>query len=644
IGNIVRDMQIEVYETTNQKPEIDSLIDYCVEAGTEVEFEVVAKDVNFDSIEFEANGGPFAVDNSKAQFSIDNSSVTPGYSKGTFNWKTTCEHVRNQDYTVVFKALDNNPDLRLVDLSNVNIKVIGSAPDMPELSPASNSVTLIWNADPCTEVTGYKIYRKTSPIGYVPDSCVAGVPSSTGYNLIANIPERNNTLFVDDGNGNGLEQGAEYCYMITSIYPDGSESYPSEETCTELIAGMPALLKASVTEDDVSGTIDLRWARPAGLDTLPVTGPFEYRITRVPGVFEDGPEEQFIKTANSLDDTVFIDQDVNTVDPPLAHSYTVALYYENQPLSDTSKLETASSFYPDLTGNDNRITMNMRKDVPWINYDYTIYRQNQATGDFDSIAFTTNETYTDTDLKNGQEYCYRVKSTGWRSIEGKLYENTNMSHINCAIPEDNTPPCTPLLTGESVCDEFFNKLHWNFHSDTCFSDVSEYKMYYYETDSEDAPPADSFFFDNPYDTSYIDIRTEESLTGCYQIFAIDSFQNVSKPSVKLCLDECSNYILPNVFSPNNDGKNDVFIPQRTAYVEKVDFQVFNRWGMLVYQTDNPDIYWDGKIMNTDELVSPGVYYYICEVFEPRLGGIESYTLTGFIYVYSGNENNVTIEK
>jgi len=87
----------------------------------------------------------------------------------------------------------------------------------------------------------------------------------------------------------------------------------------------------------------------------------------------------------------------------------------------------------------------------------------------------------------------------------------------------------------------------------------------------------------------------------------------------------------------------VYVPLRTAFVEKVDFQVFNRWGLLIFQTDDPDLNWDGKIMGTDKVVSPGVYYYICEVFEPRLGGIESYTLTGFIYVFSGNENDVFIE-
>ncbi len=167
-------------------------------------------------------------------------------------------------------------------------------------------------------------------------------------------------------------------------------------------------------------------------------------------------------------------------------------------------------------------------------------------------------------------------------------------------------------------------------------------LYYTPTEDGVPTPVESYE-SHKEDRSFDDYRVDQSLTGCYYITAVDSFANESALSSRLCLDECSTYELPNVFSPNDDEKNDLFIPHRTAYIEKVDFQVFNRWGVLVFQTSDPDINWDGKIMGTNKLVTPGVYYYIVEVFEPRLGGIESYTLKGFIYVYSGEENNVVTE-
>lgn len=642
IGNIVRDMQIEVYPTDNNTPKIDSLPDYCVESGTEVSFRINANDVDQDSITLSAAGGPFMVDQNAAIFAEDKSVATRGHSEGSFTWSTDCSHVRQQYYTVVFKAEDNNPDTKLVDIKNVNIRVIGSAPETPTLIPASNSITISWKKDPCPYVSGYRLFRKKGPSGYTADSCVSGVPEYTGYETAAIIDDREDTIFFDDNKGKGLDQGFEYCYIIASTYPDGALSYPSSEVCSPLVAGVPAMLQASVTKSSNSGDIELRWAQPEALDTIP--GPYEYRITRSSDLFGNNVQQIFSKTTSNKADTVYTDASVNTNLFP--YSYTVALYYnaagEFLPVSDTSRLEVASTLYPELTSGDNLIEVNIRKNVPWINYDYTIYRSNSPTGVFEEVGFTTNAFYIDRGLKNNSEYCYRVESRGWRNIDGNLYENRNLSHIACATPIDKTPPCPPILRGQSFCNEQYNLLTWSFASDSCLEDVVGYKLYYSPTENG-SPSLIEDYESNQTDTSYIDYRPDESLTGCYYISAVDSFANESALSSRLCLDECSNYILPNVFSPNNDRKNDLFIPLRTAYVEKVDFQVFNRWGLLVFQTDDPDLNWDGKILGTDELVSPGVYYYICEVSEPRLGGLESYTLTGFIYVYSGFENEVIIE-
>ncbi len=645
IGNIVRDMQIEVFETENNPPVIDTIQHYCVEAGSDIAFRIKANDINDDSIELSATGGPFVVNQKPAVFSVDLSAAGPGHSEADFLWETNCSHVREQFYNVVIKAEDNNQETRLVDLLNVNIRVLGPPPESPVLIPASNSISVRWKQDPCPYVTGYRLYRKKGPSGYTPDSCVTGVPAYTGYEPIALLTSRNDTIYSDDNKGAGLDQGSEYCYIVTSIYPDGALSLPSGESCTQLVAGVPALLQTSVTKHGTSGEIELRWAAARDLDTIPATGPYEYIITRYSGLFDLNEQEVYSKLTPDITDTIFTDLNLNTSIFP--YSYTVQLFNAAPPgnrfsITDPEKLERASSFYPQLKGTDNQIELRFVKNVPWINYDYTIFRQNEGTGQFDSIGYSTDPVFTDRGLKNGKEYCYKVISTGWRSIDGNLYENENISHINCTSPVDSIPPCTPVLSGKSFCDDFYNLLTWRFANDTCLEDVEGYKLYYSPT-QDGIPELIEEYKSERTDTSYIDLRTEETLTGCYSISAIDSFANESPLSVKVCLDECSNYILPNVFSPNNDKTNDLFIPLKTAFVEKVDFQVFNRWGLLVFKTDDPDLNWDGKILGTDTVVSPGVYYYICEVFEPRLGGLESYTLTGFIHVFSGDKNEVIID-
>lgn len=63
--------------------------------------------------------------------------------------------------------------------------------------------------------------------------------------------------------------------------------------------------------------------------------------------------------------------------------------------------------------------------------------------------------------------------------------------------------------------------------------------------------------------------------------------------------------LPNVFSPNNDGSNDLFeIPQ--SFSSTI---IFNRWGEKVFDADSDGVYWDGKTTSGSD-VPEGTYFYI----------------------------------
>lgn len=66
---------------------------------------------------------------------------------------------------------------------------------------------------------------------------------------------------------------------------------------------------------------------------------------------------------------------------------------------------------------------------------------------------------------------------------------------------------------------------------------------------------------------------------------------------------------PNVITPNNDKSNDVFSIKGLHFYKEVLFQVYNRWGVLVFQDTNYRGKWDGTNSNGDELAE-GVYYYI----------------------------------
>lgn len=65
--------------------------------------------------------------------------------------------------------------------------------------------------------------------------------------------------------------------------------------------------------------------------------------------------------------------------------------------------------------------------------------------------------------------------------------------------------------------------------------------------------------------------------------------------------------VPNVFTPNGDGINDVFYVQ-TLSVESFKAVIINRWGNKLYEWTNPEEGWDGRV--NGRYASPGTYYYI----------------------------------
>ncbi|MCX6291868.1 MAG: gliding motility-associated C-terminal domain-containing protein [Bacteroidetes bacterium] len=73
-------------------------------------------------------------------------------------------------------------------------------------------------------------------------------------------------------------------------------------------------------------------------------------------------------------------------------------------------------------------------------------------------------------------------------------------------------------------------------------------------------------------------------------------------------------LLPNVFTPNNDGVNEFFHVRATGDFcqDQFRFRIYNRWGTLMYETEDFRFEWDGKNKNGNKLPE-GVYYYLMDV-------------------------------
>ena len=68
--------------------------------------------------------------------------------------------------------------------------------------------------------------------------------------------------------------------------------------------------------------------------------------------------------------------------------------------------------------------------------------------------------------------------------------------------------------------------------------------------------------------------------------------------------------IPNAFTPNNDGKNDVFKVYGSA-VKGADIRIYTQWGAQIYETNDNATGWDGKSKGVAQPV--GMYIYVIKV-------------------------------
>ncbi len=97
-----------------------------------------------------------------------------------------------------------------------------------------------------------------------------------------------------------------------------------------------------------------------------------------------------------------------------------------------------------------------------------------------------------------------------------------------------------------------------------------------------------------------------------QSVCLDTFQRT------IIFPTLSNVVaFPNAFIPNGDSRNDYFTfvildeNQDTNTIEVSEFKIFNRWGQLVYDNENPDLGWNGQIKG--EPAPAEVYGFIIEL-------------------------------
>ncbi len=100
----------------------------------------------------------------------------------------------------------------------------------------------------------------------------------------------------------------------------------------------------------------------------------------------------------------------------------------------------------------------------------------------------------------------------------------------------------------------------------------------------------------------------------YTLVGINQYGCRDTAQVNIKVEYMPNSGLPNAFSPNGDGLNDVFKIENLRFDKLTEFRVFNRYGQMVFETLNPKKGWDGTF--NGKPAATDVYFYVVRLTLP----------------------------
>ncbi len=202
-------------------------------------------------------------------------------------------------------------------------------------------------------------------------------------------------------------------------------------------------------------------------------------------------------------------------------------------------------------------------------------------------------------------YNLKVNTLGCSSEASFFYESIHVKADFSAEPTEGEAPLEITFTDNSV--RGYNYL-WRFGDDSV-SNLAD-------------PGTHTYYIPGEYKATLI---IESELT-CSDSATVDI--TVLPSSLQI----------PNVFTPNDDGINDYFVPDKKS-LKFLDLQVFAKSGHRVchYRGDGEDLRdwqgWDGRINNSDRRATPGAYFYVIRAVGYDEVEYEGREYRGTLYLY-----------
>ena len=196
-----------------------------------------------------------------------------------------------------------------------------------------------------------------------------------------------------------------------------------------------------------------------------------------------------------------------------------------------------------------------------------------------------------------------------------------------------TEGCTDSLTQQNfVC---VNEVNAEFQPDVYEQSVVN-PIFEFTNTSTNATSFEWFFGDGS-ESDFVNTTHFYDDYGNYVVSLVATAQDGCTDTAYAAItviDEVLFYV-PNSFTPNGDGKNEVFVPVLTAGYDRergYEFRIYNRWGEQVFFSDTPGVGWDGSYIDQSgsvKIVQNGTYMWYVKFKD---------SMNNEIYDFSGHVN------
>lgn len=446
-------------------------------------------------------------------------------------------------------------------------------PDRPYISyvsvdTANNNVEIHWTESPSSDVKQYNIYYEILTVNGYEGLLLSSVsPTITSYTHLSNEAGQKPLL-----------------YSVTALDFSGNESLRTP--------GLHSTVHSNVFYDSCNNANVVYWNKYVGWDNN-VSG---YRIlgregnggfSILQGVNATDTSYVFYNIKQNSHYYYFVEAiNFNSLESSsnIAHKYTYMpdpppdMIIDYATIRDGNIVDIKFEF-SDTSAVDDFVLLRSSK----INSDFNIVRQ---IIDVPSSPVIINDTI----LAQYQSFFYRVGAI-----------NT------CLLIIDTSNLATNILLS---CEnqERTNVLSWNSYQNFT-NGVASYEIYRLDKEGNETligtnPPSQIQFIDNLFSIFGENYQGKIS----YVIHATENSSGNFSASNIYEIELITDILIPNAFTPNADGKNDIFKPIINFNPRDYLLVIYNRYGIAIYKSGDPEEGWDGTV-NGNKPAPEGVYTY-----------------------------------